>query len=242
MRRAWATRGAAVARAAGSKPEDGGNLLSDLRFRTLVSDADWASLSPAIRRRFTQRLAGGNTIVYSGEVAETRLSRAGWWLAQAVRLIGAPLPMSTDARVPSVVTVTEDMACGDQMWTRLYTRRSGFPQVIHSAKRFAGATGLEEYVGYGIGVALTVHVEAGALVFRSDHYFLQVLGLRIRLPGVLTPGLLSVAHKEISEGEFSYTLDIVHPRFGDVLHQRAIFRETEQWTPRCSGSFSRRVF
>ena len=134
------------------------NLLSDLRFRRLISDADWERLPPNVRRRFTQRLAGGNTIVYTGEVIETRLSRAGWWLAQAARLIGAPLPLSAEARVPSVVTVTEDMSKGGQVWTRLYARRSGFPQVIHSAKRFAGSTGLEEYVGYGIGMALTVHV------------------------------------------------------------------------------------
>jgi hypothetical protein len=207
------------------------NLLSDLRFRTLIRDADWAALSPSIRRRFTQRLAGGNTIVYSGEVVETQLSRAGWWLAQLLRVIGAPLPLSTDARVPSVVTVTEDMAKGGQVWTRLYARRSGFPQIIHSAKRFAGPTGLEEYVGYGIGVALTVHVDNGALVFRSAGYFLQVLGLRVRLPRWLTPGKLSVTHAELSEGEFSYTLELMHPRLGLLVHQLARFRETTQWTP-----------
>jgi len=207
------------------------NLLSDLRFRTLIRDADWAALSPSIRRRFTQRLAGGNTIVYSGEVVETQLSRAGWWLAQALRVIGSPLPLSTDARVPSVVTVTEDMAKGGQVWTRLYARRSGFPQIIHSAKRFAGPTGLEEYVGYGIGVALTVHVDDGALVFRSDGYFLHVMGLRVRLPRWLTPGKLSVTHAELSEGEFSYTLELTHPRLGLLVRQLAWFRETTQWTP-----------
>ena len=207
------------------------NLLSDLRFRTLIRDADWAALPPSIRRRFTQRLAGGNTIVYSGEVVETRLSRAGWWLAQMLRLIGAPLPLTNDARVPSVVTVTEDMARGGQVWTRLYARRSGFPQIIHSAKRFAGPTGLEEYVGYGIGVALNVHVRAGALVVLSDRYFLQVLGLRLRLPRWLTPGNLCVTHAEISDGEFCYTLELQHPRLGLLVHQLAWFRETEQWTP-----------
>ena len=188
------------------------NLLSDLRFRTLIDDAGWERLPSTVRRRFTQRLAGGNTIVYSGEVIETRLSRAGWWLAQIARLIGGPLPLSAEARVPSVVSVTEDMAKGGQVWTRLYARRSGFPQVIHSAKRFAGPTGLEEYVGYGIGVALTVHVVGAALVFRSARYFLQVLGVRIPLPHWLTPGSLSVTHAELREGAFAYTLEVVHPR------------------------------
>jgi hypothetical protein len=215
---------------------DAGNLLSDLRFRTLIGDADWAALPASVRRRFTQRLAGGNTITYAGEVIETRLSRAGWWLARAARLIGGPLPISTDARVASVVTVTEDMSHGGQIWTRLYARRNGFPQIIHSAKRFAGPTGLEEYLGYGVGIALNVHVSSGALVFRSAHYFVQVFGARIRLPRWLSPGTLSVTHVDLAEGEFRYTLDLDHPRLGVLIHQVAAFRETEQWTPHFFGS------
>src|ERR1700704_4005316 len=109
------------------------------------------------------------------------MSGAGWLLAQAARLIGAPLPISRDAHTPSVVTVTEDVAARGQHWTRLYARRRGFPQVVHSSKRFAGPTGLEEYVGRGVGMALTIHVEDGALVFRAAHYFFQLGRWRIRL-------------------------------------------------------------
>ena len=138
----------------GSEPE-----LGDLRFRALLGEADWAALPLPIRRRFSKRLAGGDTAVYTGEVIETQMSRAGWWLAQAARLIGGPLPLSRDAHAPSVVTVTEDVATRGQHWTRLYARRHGFPQVVHSSKRFAGPTGLEEYVGCGVGMALTIHVE-----------------------------------------------------------------------------------
>jgi hypothetical protein len=218
-----------------TEQSDQGNLLGDLRFRALVRDDEWALLPLAIRRRFTQRLAAGNTIVFSGQVVATSLTRRGWWWAQAARLIGGPLPTGTDAQVPSVVTVTEDMAKDGQIWTRLYARRSGFPQVIHSSKRFAGPTGLEEYVGYGISMSLTVHVHAGALVFRSYDYYLQIFGRRLRLPRWLTPGTLSVTHAELGDGWFGYTLDIRHERFGTLIHQSASFRETEQWIPPCSA-------
>ena len=139
----------------GSEPE-----LGDLRFRALMRESDWMSLPLSIRKRFSKRLAAGDTMVYSGETLTNEMSRAGWWLAQAARLIGGPLPLVRDAHAPSVVTVTEDVATRGQHWTRLYARRRGFPQVVHSSKRFAGPTGLEEYVGCGVGMALTIHAEA----------------------------------------------------------------------------------
>jgi hypothetical protein len=117
------------------------------------------------------------------------------------------------------------MAGGGQIWTRLYARRAGFPQIIHSAKRFAGPTGLEEHVGFGVGMALTVHVVDAALVFCSSGYFIQLLGRRLPLPRWLAPGALTVTHGELPDGWFSFTLDLVHPRFGALIRQAAVFRE-----------------
>jgi hypothetical protein len=199
--------------------------LGDLRFRALVPDEDWSNLPAPIRNRFTKRLAGGHTIVYVGEVLEARMALLGHWLAQAARLFGSPFPTACDVHVPSVVTVTEDIATGGQIWTRLYTRRRGFPQVIHSSKRFAGPTGLEECVGHGVGMALTVQVEQCSLIFRSHHYFIQAFGVRARLPGWMTPGALTVTHSERGDGTFSFTLDVSHRLFGVLIHQYAVFRE-----------------
>lgn len=199
--------------------------LGDTRFRALLRKQDWNALPAPVRRRFSKRLAGGDSVVYAGEVTETWVTTAGWLLAQAARLIGGPLPLFREVDVPAVVTVTEDARTGGQIWTRMYARRSGFPQVIHSAKRFAGATGLEEYVGCGVGMALTVHVEDGVLLFRSAGYFVQIAGRRLRLPRWLTPGALTVTHRELGEGWFLFGLDIVHPRLGHLIHQSAMFRE-----------------
>jgi hypothetical protein len=208
-----------------TRPAPGANELGDLRFRALLSDADWLALPLAIRRRFTKRLSGGNTTVYVGEVLETQMNLAGFLLAHAARLIGGPLPLSRDSPVPSVVTVTEDAATSGQHWTRLYARRRGFPQIVHSSKRFAGPTGLEEYVGCGVGMALTIHVEAQALIFRAAHYFLQLGRFRLRLPAWATPGRLSVTHAELGDGRFLFRLDITHPRLGRLICQTAAFKE-----------------
>jgi hypothetical protein len=107
----------------------------------------------------------------------------------------------------------------------MYARRRGFPQVIHSTKRFEGETGLEEYVGHGVGMALSVHVEDGVLLFRSVRYFVQVGRWRIGIPRVATPGALTVSHRELGRGHFEFGLDIVHPLFGRIVHQTATFEE-----------------
>ena len=200
-------------------------LLDDNRFHALLSDADWGRLPLAIWRRFSKRHADGKTVVYVGEVEEAAFSRIGWWLAQLARLVGGPLPTGSETGVPMIVAVTEDAASGGQIWTRICARKSGFPQVIHSSKRFAGPTGLEEYVGYGISMALRIFVEREALVFRSLHYALQVGPWRLPLPAWLTPGDLTVTHSDLGGGAFRFTLEIIHPRFGRLLRQSAMFRE-----------------
>ena len=201
-------------------------LLDDRRFHDLLPDEAWGRLPLAIWRRFSKRFADGETVVYVGTVEEASFSRTGWWLAQLARIIGGPLPTGAETGVPMVVTVTEDAESGGQIWTRICARSNGFPQVIHSAKRFAGPTGLEDYVGYGVSLALTISVEHEALVFRSAGYALQIGPLRLPLPDRFTPGDLTVTHSDLGGGTFRFMLEVVHPRLGQLLRQSAVFRES----------------
>ena len=201
-------------------------VLGDPRFRALLTAAEWAALPEPIRHRFSKRLRAGESSIYRGHVLGTRMSRAGRWLSQAARLVGAPLPLSRDVGGAAVVTVTEDIADKGQHWTRLYARRDGFPQIIHSSKRFAGPTGLEEYIGFGLGMALTIHVEARALLFRSAGFYIDTRVIRLRLPRWLSPGTLTVTHRDSGSGRFIFDLRIEHPWFGELIQQSAAFEET----------------
>lgn len=185
----------------------------------------WLFLPPATRRRFLRKIEAGACVSYLGEVAECRISRAGWVLAQAARLIGAPLPLGADLGVSASVSVTADADGQGQYWTRQYGRAQGFPQVIHSAKRFAGPTGIEEYLGLGVGIALRLEEAGGALLFVGDHYFLKLGGLRLRLPGWAMPGQLTVGHMDIGGGRFLFSLDLVHPWLGELVHQLCVFAD-----------------
>lgn len=204
-------------------------VLPDERFSKLVGPKAWARLPKAVRKRFGKRLQGGASVAYQGVVVSMEMTIAGRIFAHAARLIGAPLPYDQSSLgQPAVVTVTEDIAGKGQFWIRQYGRAAGFPQVVHSSKRFAGSTGLEEFIGYGIGMALRVEVADQSLLFKSDHYFVQVLGHRIKLPRSLSPGDLVIGHHDLGAGQFRFSLDLRHRLFGALIHQDAIFDDAKE--------------
>jgi hypothetical protein len=215
------SRGASVEAARNVGP---GEDVVDLRFRALVGEAGWSRLPAAVQRRFSKRLAPGHVLLYAGEVLETRLSWAGRVLSFLARSIGAPLPLD-GLTGGATVAVMENAGLGGQSWTRTYARPGRFPQVIHSAKCFAGETGLEEHVGRGIGMSLGVAEEGGALVFRSVRYFWDLGRVRILLPRVLEPGAMEIVHRDEGNGAFLFTLVLRHPRLGLLVRQTARFRD-----------------
>ena len=201
----------------------------DRRFRDLLGEEVWARLPRAIRRRFGKRLTGGSSVTYQGQVVRMRLSAAGWLVAQLVRLVGSPLPYDRDSTgQAAVVVVTEDPRSEGQFWVRQYGRTHGFPQVVHSSKRFCGPTGLEEYIGYGIGMALIVEATESALFFKSAHYFLQVKGRKLRLPNWLTPGALVIGHHDMGDSNFLFSLHLSHPLLGELIVQDCIFQDSKE--------------
>jgi hypothetical protein len=199
--------------------------IADLRFRRLLGASAWDRLPASVQGRFAKCLGPGVSVTYRGRIETCTMSPLGWVLAQACRVIGAPLPLDRSGGMAAVVTVTEDGDGGGQVWSRLYARPHGFPQVIHSAKRFAGPTGIEEYLGGGFGIALTVHALAQGIRFSSDHYFVRVFGRRLRLPRWLAPGQLHIDHEDRGHGRFSFTLTLRHRLFGLLMRQHSIFAD-----------------
>ena len=219
-------RSPAEAQAPDYRPVPGGPAaVGDLRFRTLVGEAAWAELPEAVRRRFSKCLAPEETLIYRGRVVDTRLSRAGRVLSFLARAIGAPLPLTNGATGPALVVVTEDPRLGGQSWLRIYSRPGRFPQAISSTKRFRGATGLEEYVGCGIGMALRVTVEERVLIFRSAGYFLELGRWRLPIPRALHPGRMQIEHRDEGAGTFAFALQLTHPLLGVLVRQVAIFHD-----------------
>jgi hypothetical protein len=201
--------------------------LHDLRFRTLLGAEECDRLPTEVRKRFSRRLAGAEVALYRGLVVEMHMSRPGWLLAQLCRLFGAPLPLNRRSGGGALVSVSEDLRSGGQCWTRVYARTDGFPQVIHSAKRFAGPTGLEEYLGHGLGMALRVEALEDGIAFVSDHYFLKVGRWRARLPRWAAPGVTRVTHRQVAGRSFVFGLEVVHPLAGTLVRQQILFEDVD---------------
>ena len=201
--------------------------LHDLRFRALLGSEAWDALPAEVQRRFAKRLGGAQVALYRGLVVDMYMSRIGWALAQVCRLFGAPLPLNAEAGGCALVSVSEDRSGGGQCWTRISARPGRFPQVIHSAKRFAGPTGLEEYLGHGLGMALRAEAMSDGIAFSSAHYFLQLGRRRIRLPKFLTPGVTCVTHRQVAGSSFLFGLELTHPLAGVLIHQQILFDDVD---------------
>lgn len=198
---------------------------ADTCYRDLLGAAAWRRLPREVRLRFSKRIDRSAVAVYRGEVVVLELSAAGWLLAQATRALGGMLPNVPSATGLTIVTVTASDVPAGQLWTRSYPRPGRLPQVIQSVKHFGGPTGLEEHLGAGLVMRLTLHAEGQTLVFRSAGYAVTILGRTLTLPRWLSPGRCEVRHRAETDRRFSFTLTLDHPLLGRLLRQVAFYEE-----------------
>ncbi len=196
----------------------------DPTYRTLLGEAAWHRLSRAIRRRFGHKPATGETIRYPGVMEEVRATKAGWLLAQALRLAGTPIAPYAGRGVPIEVEVFAEPR-GGLVWRRTYRFPGRRPVTVASVKRPDRRAGLIEVVGGGFGMTLKVSERAGELRFLSRRYFWQVGPVRVPLPDLLSPGRLEVVHADEPDGRFRFTMTVRHPLLGETFFQDGVFRE-----------------
>jgi hypothetical protein len=195
---------------------------AEVDFRRLLGPAAWAGLPPAVQARFLPHVTGV-TCRFEGVMC-VAASPAGWMFAQVCRLIGTPLAPWTGEAVPTQVDVRLDPE-GALVWDRTY-RFPGRAPVLVSSRKIANARGdLLEVVRGGLGMALAVTAEHGAVHFRSTRYFLTIGPWRLPVPGLITPGRAHVIHRDEGGGRFRFTLEFRHPLLGRTLFQEGVFAD-----------------
>lgn len=188
---------------------------------------DWETLHPAIRQRFSNDPQHDEIIHYTGTI-NTERSFCGWLFAHLTRIIGNPLTPYCGKDVPMDVRLFQSATAHGVCWERTYYFPNRKPYVVTSVKKTGRHGEMLECVGGGFGMVLDVYTENQQLHFRSSRYFWQCGRLRIHLPHCITPGQTHVTHTDLSEGNFRFTIRMIHPRLGRTFFQDGVFRRKEK--------------
>lgn len=196
------------------------NTAQPLNLPALVGPAAWSRLPLAVQHRFA---AGHTDVTYRGSM-DLRCSRLGRLLAWLVKPLNSPLMAINARRVPTTVHV-RSVGAG-VVWERRFAHGVGS---VCSTKELDAAGRLQERTEGGLGMALEVFEQDGALVFESRRYFLAVGRLRVLVPRLFSPGTCRVEHRDLGHGLFRFTLSMTHPLWGETFHQTGVFTDP---TPR----------
>jgi len=187
----------------------------------LVGATGWYRLPAAVQHRFAVAHAD---VTYEGHM-DLRCSWVGHIYAALARALGGPLTHLNTCAVPTTVRVS-DNGRGGVIWERCFhTGSEGQDRIVRSTKELGADGGLLERTVGGLSMSLDVFEEAGALVFQSRRFWLVWGRLRLPVPALLTPGTCRVAHTDLGEGRFRFTLSMVHPLWGETFHQTGVFAD-----------------
>ena len=168
----------------------------------------------------------GKPLNYRGELSELSCSRIGQLLGYlTMPLIKGALMPFNDANFPVDIQVYSKANCPSIFKQRIYRLNGRKPVPFTSFMRESSRGEVLEYVGMGLGMKLVLDVRDGNLNFESDGYFWELFGMRIPLPGLLTPGKTFLCHRNNNASQFDIRIEIRHPLLGTTFTRAGVFHE-----------------
>lgn len=207
-----------------------------------ILGAEWKKLHPDIQARFEKNPAPGKPLLYTGSLSELSCSRFGKLLGHlTMPLIQGALIPHNDAHFPVDIEVYSKPNCPSIFKQRIYRLNGRKPIQFTSYMRESEKGEVLEYVGMGLGMKLILHVYEGNLYFTSDGYFWEILGIRVPLPGILTPGKTFLCHRNDNPSQFNICIEIKHCLFGTSFRQVGVFHEIVSHTEQASAASQEEV-
>ncbi|MFC5473770.1 DUF4166 domain-containing protein [Paraherbaspirillum soli] len=196
-------------------------------FRKILGP-EWQKLHPDIQARFAKNPAPGQPLYYTGMLSELSSSWLGKLFGYLTKLMlhGALIPLD-DADFPVDIQVYCKPDCPSIFKQRIYRLHGRKPIQFTSYMRESEKGEVLEYVGMGLGMKLVLQVHEGNLYFTSDGYFWDILGFRIPLPGILTPGKTFLCHRNDHPLQFNIRIETRHCLFGTTFTQVGVFHEIQ---------------
>lgn len=191
-----------------------------------ILGTEWSKLHPDIRVRFDRNPLPGTPLHYTGQLSELRCSWFGKLLGYLTKPLiqGALIPYN-DTDFPVDIQVYSKPDCASIFKQRIYRLHGRKPIMFTSFMAESIKGEVLEYVGMGLGMKLLLSVRDGNLYFESDGYFWELMGVRIPLPGLFTPGKTFLWHRNNSANQFDIRIEIRHALFGTTFTQVGVFRE-----------------
>lgn len=180
--------------------------------------ADWHELPPVIQQHYaiseqqSSCLEGTMTIHYPGFMFPLI------WL---IHLFGGLVLWRGDAVKTRVQKTAQD---GELHWQRIMTYPDSKIDYFRSQMRFVAEHELIESTGFGFGLRLTVAVNNGDLVYRSNGHLWQWGKFTVNIPDWLMLGTATISEYALSEQEFYLDFSIQHPWWGETYSYRGNFR------------------
>ena len=197
-------------------------------FRKILGK-EWQKLHLDIRTRFAKNPAPGEPLQYTGTLRELHCSRVGKFLGfMTMPMIKGALIPYCDTDFPVDIEVYSKPGNPAIFKQRIYRLNNRQPIQFTSYMRESSKGEVLEYVGMGLGMKLQLSVDGSDLHFTSDGYFWEVLGFRIPLPGVFTPGKTYLWHRNDNPNQFNIRIEIRHALFGTTFTQAGTFSDLHE--------------
>lgn len=191
--------------------------------REVLGIAAWNQLPAAVRERFADTAECAS---YAGSYEVVRASLLGRLVGWMGVLFGMPVTPRGGENVAARVLVTP----GERgvAWNREYRWADGTRHIVRSTKVVGDDAQLVERLPTRLCMPLHSYVEGAVLHFVSLGYFFDLgFGVKLWLPGLLTPGVTHVEHIDLGHGWFRFTMSVTHPLFGEMFFQTGRFCAAE---------------
>ena len=186
----------------------------------------WDNVYPPVRIRMDRLLTSSNPVVFEGEGC-VRRSKLGWLFAQGSKILGTPLVWKAGENVKTLVTVAPT-SNGLRCWHRLFVFSDGHKQLVQTSKVIDSKLGFIDAVGSEgekrLATKIRVWASGKSIFFESTTYVLRFKYFNVRIPSILTPGMLFAEHRDLGNGNFRYILKFSHPIWGATFYQDGVFK------------------
>ena len=182
---------------------------------------DWNRLAPVIRAHYAITPGSDAWIEVRGEMhiefprILTPMIKLIYWCGGLVDRAGREIRVS--------VLKSAQSGRDELFWRRNFVYPDGERRQFRSNMRLLRANELVEFINGFVGLRLSMSVENGDLIYRSNGHVLQIGSWCLVLPEWLVLGQATITEHALSDTHFELDFRILHPVWGETFRYGGIF-------------------